>query len=71
MYYHPTENRFLTTREAASLQSFPGDFEFIGSNTSQWNYSFFGVMKRDNKISSKPSKYDIEELEGREFPFKD
>ena len=26
---------------------------------------------RDNKISSKPSKYDIEELEGREFPFKD
>ena len=36
MYYHPTENRFLTTREAASLQSFPGDFEFVGSNTSQW-----------------------------------
>ena len=36
MYYHPTENRFLTTREAASLQSFPGGFEFIGSNTSQW-----------------------------------
>jgi len=36
MYYHPVENRYLTTREAASLQSFPADFEFAGSNTSQW-----------------------------------
>ena len=36
MYYHPTENRYLTTREAASLQSFPPEFEFIGSITSQW-----------------------------------
>ena len=36
MYYHPIENRFLTTREAASLQSFPANFEFVGSNTSQW-----------------------------------
>ena len=36
MYYHPIENRYLTTREAASLQSFPSNFEFKGSNTSQW-----------------------------------
>jgi DNA (cytosine-5)-methyltransferase 1 len=36
MYYHPTENRYLTTREAASLQSFPLDFEFCGNITSQW-----------------------------------
>jgi len=36
MYYHPVENRYLTTREAASLQSFPAEFEFAGSNTSQW-----------------------------------
>ena len=36
MYYHPTENRYLTTREAASLQSFPPEFEFSGSITSQW-----------------------------------
>ena len=34
MYYHPTENRYLTAREAASLQSFPANFEFIGSNSS-------------------------------------
>ncbi len=35
-YYHPTENRFLTQREAASIQSFPNDFVFFGSVTSQW-----------------------------------
>ncbi len=36
MYYHPTENRYLTVREAASLQSFPAEFEFKGSLTKQW-----------------------------------
>lgn len=35
-YYHPHENRFLTQREAASIQSFPNDFVFYGSVTSQW-----------------------------------
>ncbi|MBL7664816.1 MAG: DNA cytosine methyltransferase [Bacteriovoracaceae bacterium] len=33
-YFHPTENRYLTAREAASLQSFDGDFHFQGSLTS-------------------------------------
>ena len=31
-YYHPTEDRYLTVREAAKLQSFPNDFDF-GINT--------------------------------------
>ena len=35
-YYHPKEDRFLTQREAASIQSFPNDFIFVGSVTSQW-----------------------------------
>lgn len=35
-YYHPIENRFLTPREAAAVQSFPGDFIFKGSVTSQF-----------------------------------
>lgn len=33
-YYHPVENRYLTAREAAAIQSFPNDFEFIGSVSS-------------------------------------
>lgn len=35
-YYHPTEHRYLTQREAASLQSFPPDFEFTGPVSAQW-----------------------------------
>jgi len=33
-YYHPTEPRYLTPREAASCQSFPNDFIFHGSQTA-------------------------------------
>lgn len=33
-YYHPTEDRYLTSREASLCQSFPLEFEFIGSETS-------------------------------------
>jgi DNA (cytosine-5)-methyltransferase 1 len=35
-YFHPTENRYLTQREAASLQSFPNEFEFHGPLSAQW-----------------------------------
>lgn len=35
-YYHPVENRYLTQREAAALQSFPNDFEFMGPLSAQW-----------------------------------
>jgi DNA (cytosine-5)-methyltransferase 1 len=35
-YFHPTEDRYLTVREAARLQSFPNDFEFCGPVTAQW-----------------------------------
>jgi DNA (cytosine-5)-methyltransferase 1 len=35
-YFHPTENRYLTQREAAALQSFPNDFQFFGPLSAQW-----------------------------------
>jgi len=35
-YFHPTENRYLTQREAARLQSFPNDFIFYGPVSEQW-----------------------------------
>lgn len=35
-YYHPVEHRYLTQREAAALQSFPNDFEFMGPLSAQW-----------------------------------
>lgn len=30
---HPEQNRAITLREAAILQSFPMDYKFIGKNT--------------------------------------
>ena len=35
-YYHPTEPRHITAREAAVLQSFPNDFIFDGTISQQW-----------------------------------
>lgn len=36
MWIHPTLDRAITVREAARLQSFPDDFEFIGTKDSQY-----------------------------------
>ena len=36
IYYHPHENRYLTAREAAAIQTFPADFEFFGTISQQW-----------------------------------
>jgi len=35
-YYHPTEDRYLTVREAAAIQSFPPNYIFCGSLAQQW-----------------------------------
>ena len=46
--------------------------KFITINTKKptpWNYGFLGVIKMTKKPT--PSKFDIEEFNGKEFPFKD
>jgi len=35
-YFHPTKTRYLTCREAAAIQSFPNDYEFVGTVSQQW-----------------------------------
>ena len=35
-YFHPKYNRIPTARESARIQSFPDDFEFLGTKTSQY-----------------------------------
>jgi DNA (cytosine-5)-methyltransferase 1 len=35
-YYHPVENRYLTAREAAAIQSFPSNYIFYGTVAQQW-----------------------------------
>ena len=35
-YFHPIYNRIPTVREAARLQSFPDDFEFVGNRSEQY-----------------------------------
>ena len=36
IYFHYEENRVPSVRESARIQSFPDDFEFLGSKTSQY-----------------------------------
>lgn len=35
-FFHPTQNRIISVREAARIQSFPDKFEFTGSITDQY-----------------------------------
>ena len=35
-YFHPTETRYLTCREAAAIQSFPNKYKFEGTVSQQW-----------------------------------
>ncbi len=82
MYIHPHENRYLTAREAATLQSFPLGFKFTGSLTSQFRQignavpvglayhlgmSVYKILKNKNKKITKTSAKDLAKI--REFAF--
>ena len=66
-YYHPTENRLISAREAAAIQSFPNEFKFQGSVTSQWRqignavpprlaFNIAVAIKKMIKLSEKSQK---------------
>ena len=66
-YYHPTENRLISAREAAAIQSFPNEFKFQGSVTSQWRqignavpprlaFNIAGCHKKNDETQRKITK---------------
>ena len=71
MYYHPVEDRYLTPREAASIQSFPNHFVFEGSITSQWRQIGNAVPPLLGKAIGKTLRQLHQEAQGdasRELP---
>ena len=69
-YYHPTEHRLISAREAAAIQSFPNDFIFCGSITSQWRqignavpprlaYCIGLAIKKMNNLKKDKIEFDL------------
>lgn len=85
MYYHPTEPRYLTPREAAKLQSFPNKFTFEGSVTSQFRQignavppnlaKALGNSIKEIKFSSRlkvaKQKFDSSRVASKAFTYKE
>lgn len=68
-YYHPTEDRYLTQREAAAIQSFPNDFEFRGPLSAQWRQIGNAVPPLLGKAIGKQIlvMFKNREIKGRKF----
>jgi DNA (cytosine-5)-methyltransferase 1 len=67
-YFHPVENRYLTAREAAAIQSFPNNFEFMGPISAQWRQIGNAVPPLMGKAIGKTllellKKADVSELD--------
>ncbi len=84
-YYHPTEDRYLTVREAAAIQSFPPDFIFKGSLTQQWRQignavppllakaigeSILKLYQQKDYMEKVDSDLDIDSIRAKAFSYK-
>ncbi|NJL91274.1 MAG: DNA cytosine methyltransferase [Coleofasciculaceae cyanobacterium SM2_1_6] len=85
-YYHPIENRYLTAREAAAIQSFPANYFFCGTLTQQWRQignavppllakalgeSILALDSRKNNMEETTSIEDIQSIRAKAFSYKE
>ncbi|MEA5519413.1 DNA cytosine methyltransferase [Limnoraphis robusta] len=85
-YYHPTEDRYLTAREAAAIQSFPPDFIFKGSLTQQWRQignavppllakaigeAILNLDEQKHQLEKTNSTQDISQIRAKAFAYRD
>jgi DNA (cytosine-5)-methyltransferase 1 len=85
-YYHPTENRYLTAREAAAIQSFPHDFFFCGTVSKQWKQignavppllakalgeSIFKLDLTKDSMKEAKSIENVSQIRAKAFSYKD
>jgi len=85
-YYHPVENRYLTAREAAAIQSFPANYFFCGTLTQQWRQignavppllakalgeSILVLDSMKNNMETTNSIEDIQSIRAKAFSYKE
>ncbi|MEL7034395.1 MAG: DNA cytosine methyltransferase [Cyanobacteria bacterium J06592_8] len=85
-YYHPTEARYLTVREAAAIQSFPSNFIFKGSLTQQWRQignavppllakaiadAILQLDRQKDRLEKKNFVQDISAIRSKAFTYKE
>lgn len=66
-FIHPTQNRMLTVRECARIQTFPDDFRFFGTDSQQLQQIGNAIPPLfANLMAAQIYKYDIRE--SKSFP---
>ena len=66
MYIHPTENRTLSVREAARIQSFPDEFEFVGNQQETYVHVGNAVPPLLGKAVGEEVMNYLKKCEGRQ-----